>query len=695
MDNASDSDVDDVLNDLLAINEEEKHESPPKETLKELDFNFLDSTPKPDNENKSDKQGTSQIYDETIDSSDDEDRRYFEEQKYSNYGRDIKSLLKKEGSKHDENRPRQESTKTFDFSAAKKNTNISTTTNNNKVVAKDVYSDPFFGLKIINPIVSSAELKTRMNDKIPVTVSRVKYHISTENLDKDWVIAGVLISKSPPKTSQKGTTYCIWKLSDLSENMSSVSLFLFSTAYKTFWKTTVGTVVGVLNPNILESKDNIDLATLSVDNPQKIMILGTSKDMGKCRSKKNNGEPCNSIVNISRCEFCLFHIKKEYKKCSLRSELQTFSNTQKFSIDMLKLKKEQQKKPLNCNMPEFNAVVAVKSKKLQEKDAKRLALLSGTYKSENSTENMKDANLKAESSAQQMQKNLEEINKSRGWKAAVLSQTSNNSASSSPIMSKLNSRGQVNLSMLSSSSRPRLGIGCQGGTIDLSEPITKKQINLAKNNAIKWVQKNGKIKPNDPNKIRLNKEEKLEIGKKRPRDSEDSEKQETKKPNVISDKFKEMMQAKSAHTDLIEKSDEQEQEKYFNKLEMKERMEEKMLNTYKVACKAVKCLTCKYTSFSASDMCKEQKHPLRVVDGVKRFFKCGDCGNRTVSLDRIPSHSCIKCSSSNWSRAAMMDERKTNVAVTALSIRGDEETYIGSMTKDANLNLLVPEKDDK
>ncbi|XP_071873210.1 minichromosome maintenance 10 homolog [Bombus fervidus] len=710
MDNDSDSDVNDILNDLLANGDTEENQELSqkeirKETLKELNFNFLDSTPKTIDGSKSiNPQEKSEVYDDTLDSSDDEDRRYFEEQKYSNYGRDIKTLLKKEIIKKDENRtlPRK-SSRTFDFSATKTNKNLNTVTNNSIVTAKDVYSDPFFGLRIVNPMISSAELKARMSDKVPVTVSKIKYHLNPEKMEKDWVIAGVLINKSTPKTSQKGSTYAIWKISDLSDNMNTVCLFMFSNAYKTLWKTTIGTVIGILNPNVLESKDNSDLATLSVDNPQRVMILGKSKDMGKCKSRKKNGEPCSSIINLSRCEFCLYHIKQEYKKCSRRAELQAFSNTQKFSIDMLKQKPQQKQKSFFNNMPEFNAVVAVKNKKLEEKDAKRLALLSGSQKINDSTinslDNIRNRNVKTDIPGQQIKKDFEQMNKSRGWKAAVLSQTSSvHKASSSSTLIELNSCknnniGNKNLSSLSSN--PRLGIGCLGGTIDLSEPITKRQINIAKNNAVKWIKENGKIKPKDPNKVRLSKEEKLEKGKKRPRESENDERQEAKKSNVLSDKFKEMMQTKSAHTDLIEKSYEQEQDKYFNKLEMKERMEEKMLTTYKVPCKAVRCLTCKYTSFSASEMCKEQNHPLRVADAVKRFFKCGDCGNRTVSLDRIPSHSCIKCSSSNWTRAAMMDERRTNVSVTALSIRGDEETFIGSTTKDANLNLLVPDKDDK
>ncbi|XP_017758203.1 PREDICTED: protein MCM10 homolog [Eufriesea mexicana] len=709
MGNDSDSDVNDILNDLLANDDaEENYELSPKKkerTLKELNFNFLDM-PELNNENISDNiQEKSEIYDDTIDSSDDEDRRYFEEQKYSDYGRDIKSLLKKEAINTNEGKAREIGKKTFEFSAPK-HKNVNVVTNNSVNTSKDIYCDEFFGLRIINPIVSSVELKARMADKIPITISRVKYHLNSEKIKKDWVIAGVLVNKSVPKTSQKGTFYSIWTISDLSENMNTVCLFMFSNANKTFWKTTIGTVIGILNPKVLESKDNISLATLSINNPQRIMILGKSKDMGKCKSRKKNGEQCNSIVNISRCEFCLYHIKQEYKKCSHRSELQAFSNTQNFSIDMLKKKTQQQTKLVMNNMPEFHAIVAVKNKKLEEKDAKRLALLSGSQKTSNlsstNLDNVKNIAEKVEVPGKQMKKCFEEITKSRGWKATVLSKTfSDDNTSSSPTSKKLSSYkhdniGKKDLGMLSSlSSSPRLGVGCLGGTVDLSEPITKKQINIAKHNAVKWVKENGKIKPKNPNKIHLSKEEKLKKGKKRSRESECDEEQKVKKPNVLGDKFKEMMQTKSAHTDLIEKSYEQEQNKYFNKLEMKERMEEKMLSTYQVPCKAVKCLTCKYTSFSASDMCKEQKHLLRIMDAVKRFFKCGDCGNRTVSLNRIPSHSCIKCSSSNWSRAAMMDERKTNISVTALSICGDEEPYLGSMTKDANLNLLVPEEDDK
>ncbi|KMQ90452.1 protein mcm10-like protein [Lasius niger] len=731
----SDSDLD-ILNNLISndieetgvekndIEQSEHLEQPkqpeqskslePKKTLTELQFNFLDS--KPSNVNNEDKpiheKVTDGSYDDKLDSSDDEDRRYFEEQRYSNYGREIKQLLKEHSSlkteqpaKLQHNNFNNNKSKTFDLN------NIIKGSDNNST-AKDVYSDPFFGIRIISPLISSAELKDRMKDKIAVTVSRVKNHIVSDNVHNDWVIAGVLINKSATKTSQKGTSYCIWKISDLSDDMKTVSIFLFSNAYKQLWKTITGSVIGILNPNVLESKDNIDQATLSIDNPQKLMIFGRSKDMGKCKSIKKNGDPCTAIVNTNRCEYCVYHVKQEYKKCARRADLQSSNNAYGFTGDALKRMNKQPgtRKPYNGLAP-FVPVLAKRNEKLYEKDRARLELLSEATssngikktKSDSKPEINVDAKKKemaVELTNKQSRKDFERLNKLRGWqptKQVIVQSTSNGPVlCSSPVQLKENnytsSKPKNNhvdkkISLTSLSLNPRLGAGCNQGTIDFSEP-TKQQIRSAKMNAIKWVQEHGKIKAKDPNQIRS----KEKLDKKRQRENDEQEERSAKKVN-INDKFKEMLEAKSSHTDLIEKSYDEEKEKYFDKLELKEKMEEKMMSTFKVNCKAVKCAICKYTAFSASDMCKEQKHPLRVIDAIKRFFKCADCSNRTVSLNRMPSHSCSKCSSSNWTRAAMMDERKTVIATETLSIRGAEEKFLGSIVKDSNLNLLVPNED--
>lgn len=729
-----DSDCDlDILNNLISNNTEETEQSEqlgetklpeqpklsePRKTLTELQFSFLDSMPSNiNNETKeTDEKVISEICDDKLDSSDDEDRRYFEEQKYSNYGREIKQLLKERSSLKTEQPVKLQSektvsnnkSKTFDFNNAIKGNDNST--------AKDVYSDPFFGIRIVSPLISSVELRERMKDKIAITVSRVKNHIISNNIHNDWVIAGVLINKSATKTSQKGTSYCIWKISDLSDDLKTVSIFLFSNAYKQLWKTIIGSVIGILNPNVLESKDNIDQATLSIDNPQKLMILGRSKDMGKCKSIKKNGDPCTAIVNTNRCEYCIYHVKQEYKKCARRADIQSSNTSYGFTGDAIKRMNKQTvtRKPYS-GLASFVPVLAKRNEELYEKDRARLELLSEATSNNSIVKAKNEPNhelnnvdkkkgIAVELTNKQSRKDFERLDKLRNWQSSkqlMVQSTPNGPILCStpvqlketnpmPIKSKSNHTDKISLASLAS--RPRLGTGCNQDTIDFSEPITKQHIRNAKMNAIKWVQEHGKIKAKNPNQVRACTKEKLEKNAKRQRENDEREERRAKRMN-INDKFKEMLEAKSSHTDLIEKSYDEEKEKYFNKLEAKERMEEKMMSTFKINCKAVKCAICKYTAFSASDMCKEQRHPLRVIDAVKRFFKCADCGNRTVSLNRLPSHSCSKCSSSNWARAAMMDERKTAITAETLSIRGAEEKFLGSMVKDANLNLLVPDED--
>lgn len=52
----------------------------------------------------------------------------------------------------------------------------------------------------------------------------------------------------------QGSQYSIWKLSDLSDCTKTVALFLFSGAHKALWKSSVGSVVGVLNPTIMKER---------------------------------------------------------------------------------------------------------------------------------------------------------------------------------------------------------------------------------------------------------------------------------------------------------------------------------------------------------------------------------------------------------------------------------------------------------
>lgn len=67
----------------------------------------------------------------------------------------------------------------------------------------DPAADPVFGIRMINPLLSSQTIQDKMIGKVPVPISRVKTYLKSAD-NSNWVIAGVLVNKSLPKTSQKG-----------------------------------------------------------------------------------------------------------------------------------------------------------------------------------------------------------------------------------------------------------------------------------------------------------------------------------------------------------------------------------------------------------------------------------------------------------------------------------------------------------
>lgn len=871
---------------------------------------------------KNDRNCTNIVSVGNADSSDDEDARNGGSS-LDSFGSSVKRLLKSEEDEKkssprllDSKTPFQHlpSWKSHGSSSGSRSTSSLCLPDKKKIGPMDVYTDSSIGMRLVNPLVSSTVIKERLVGRKVVSMSQVKQFTSEGKITDDWVIFGAIVSKAPPRTSAKGTTYGIIKLSDLRGpgNPKMVSLFLFSSAFKKHSKDSLGTVLGVLNPGVLEnSRNHGDEACLSVDNADRVMILGTSKDFGYCKSKKKNGENCQSIVNTAQCEYCVYHVKQEYQKCSRRSDIQSSFN----GPGLTNLRnKVLGKSEVFYGGQSFSAIPAKKNKKLIEKDQNRLMALFGKAAASPSSSLQKTSSKGGFATSldlghRQSQKDMDRLRKlilddgkclskpsessvvnttfngentkpdeaklaalsviakrkgcggsspsasceggtdfaslefttvsektlssasvtkdaaimsegkpmSRGLKVTLALGEKKNSGESTPSSLGLgcNSKNQdpvtnsnqsgrktktplakeafckagrdpsssvttpkakarsqsgtskksVQRPLLSSeqllklassgmdlesrmlkqaaqkaaieeeasklnanASPSTLGLGRSSikaslgnksapsvvpklgtmlnssGIIDLNVPFMKKNANAAKLNAISRIKHQGGIAKKDPNFREFESRKKAtKEGEVLKRPSEEplstsgvkkfkaSEPQGNDEVQAQKARFKELMEKTSRHADLVDAAETEAQEEYFGKLEKKEQMEEKMLNTFKVACKAVRCLTCKYTSFSASELCKTERHPLKVMDATKRFFKCGDCGNRTVCLSVIPLLSCTNCSSSRWERTAMIRERKVGVSQEILSIRGMEETFIGSVTTGKNVNLLVPD----
>ncbi|KAG8576968.1 hypothetical protein GDO81_010035, partial [Engystomops pustulosus] len=192
-------------------------------------------------------------------------------------------------------------------------------------LSQQVSVEKFSGLRLRKPRVSSSEMERKMGGRKLIRLFQLKNKIATEKLeDLDWVTFGVIVRKMTPQSSNNGKTFSIWRLNDLKNLDTCVSLFLFGDVHKEHWKTDQGTVIGILNANPMKPKEGSDDVCLSVDNPQKILLMGEAIDLGTCKARKKNGDPCTQIVNLNDCEYCQYHVQTQYKKVSAkRADLQS------------------------------------------------------------------------------------------------------------------------------------------------------------------------------------------------------------------------------------------------------------------------------------------------------------------------------------------------------------------------------------
>uniref|UniRef100_A0A672SD85 Protein MCM10 homolog n=1 Tax=Sinocyclocheilus grahami TaxID=75366 RepID=A0A672SD85_SINGR len=192
-------------------------------------------------------------------------------------------------------------------------------------VSQEVAVEKFSGLRLRNPRLSSIDIEQKMASRRLIKLSQLPDRLARDSLeDSDWVTFAVVINKITPQSKNNGKTFSIWKLNDLHNLDVNVSLFLFGSVHTDLWKTDTGTVIGILNPNPMKNKDGSNELCLTVDHPQKVLIMGEAMDFGTCKAKKKNGDTCTQLVNLYECQYCQYHVKAQYKKMSSkRSELQS------------------------------------------------------------------------------------------------------------------------------------------------------------------------------------------------------------------------------------------------------------------------------------------------------------------------------------------------------------------------------------
>ncbi|XP_048576356.1 protein MCM10 homolog isoform X2 [Nematostella vectensis] len=572
---------------------------------------------------------------------------------------------------------------------------------------KDVTKERFSGLRIINPLISSTVMAQRMEGRKIVPISQIESKLSKgKEKDIDWVTIGALASKLPPRTSSNGNTYGIWKLSDLGLTTANntVALFLFGEVYKQHWKTIEGSVIALLNANIMPAKEkNSQDVALSLDNPKKLMLMGISKDLGHCKGITRKEKPCTSIVNREYGDFCEYHVNAAYKKIkSNRMEFQSGYGAPNKGALMNKLQKNMSSSSfmyqgktltLGAPAPQKSKNVSLKSLGIagdSEQDTSiKKTKTAKPKQSEAASDFLRDLLALPTPGTRNLIKHLHKDEEERKPK-----EEKTPAASASQLLR--NHHKEVNNSKrpATTSSEPKLGRGIYPGLDIVFDAPTPppKTTSSAKLRALSVVKQKGPIEKEDPNAVRKKRSPSAiqTVGKRVDKDQSDGEsdigENTPKRRRLLGPEFsgidlnsaegKRLLCARSLHVGQVEEAQAERQEQYFSSLEKKEQLEDKLKSIKEIIVKVYCCKKCDYVAESASDICFKENHPLKQTKAPKRFFSCKNCKQRTISYGaRMPKLTCKNCGEMNYERTSMfMEKQGPKIAGETLLVRGEEHS---------------------
>jgi minichromosome maintenance protein 10 len=179
-----------------------------------------------------------------------------------------------------------------------------------------------------NVITRTLEGKTILT--IPQLLKIVKApDYDPPDVENDYVIMGVVASKSSPLTPKNAVRersagnqemnamqtnkFMVVKLTDLKWE---VDLFLFDTGFSQFWKLAVGTLIAILNPDIMppRTRDTGKFSLKLTSSDDTVLEIGTARDLDFCHAMRKDGKECGQWIDGRKTEFCDFHIELQVER---------------------------------------------------------------------------------------------------------------------------------------------------------------------------------------------------------------------------------------------------------------------------------------------------------------------------------------------------------------------------------------------
>lgn len=179
-----------------------------------------------------------------------------------------------------------------------------------------------------NVVTRTLEGKTVLT--IPQLLKTVKApEYDPPDWENDYVVLGVICSKSTPHDSKNAARdqtrnnqdrgsdsagkFMVIRLTDLKWELD---LFLFDTGFSQFWKLPLGTLVAILNPDIMppRNRDTGKFSLKLTSSDDTILELGTARDLDFCHAQRKDGKDCGQWIDGRKTEFCEFHIQLQVEK---------------------------------------------------------------------------------------------------------------------------------------------------------------------------------------------------------------------------------------------------------------------------------------------------------------------------------------------------------------------------------------------
>ncbi|KAK6512312.1 hypothetical protein TWF481_001200 [Arthrobotrys musiformis] len=183
--------------------------------------------------------------------------------------------------------------------------------------------DSFSTLHLSRRTIPHTTLSRHLQEKELFQLPRLLKTVHSPEYDPpdvpgDWVVFGIVSSKSEPRdvAREGGGKYIVMQLTDLKWE---IDLFFFGSTFQKYYRIPVGTVLAILNPNIMKPR-NQDSGKFSLtlsdsnDDATSILEIGHSRDLAGCKARKRDGKECGTWVDKRRTEYCDFHVEQTVAK---------------------------------------------------------------------------------------------------------------------------------------------------------------------------------------------------------------------------------------------------------------------------------------------------------------------------------------------------------------------------------------------